>query len=197
MKNLVTFATEQEAYASIKDLEKVSEHFYRGADFDILITGVGCLNAALSLSTHCQKQGSYRAILNLGIAGAIHPGLELQTLHGVARVDKLFHSKADKKYGALAHPSLHLCESGLRLVSCDAPVHDIKLKELLRAHYDLVDMEGYGLALACQKMAMPFEIVKVVSDFASEGGSSLIQEQLKICSQTLAELLTELFPATV
>lgn len=71
---------------------------------------------------------------------------------------------------------------GKKLITSDFPLHD----ETLQIAADLVDMEGYGLALVCQKMRKKLKIWKIVSDFARPDGEKQIREKIDDLSTHMA-----------
>jgi nucleoside phosphorylase len=57
---------------------------------------------------------------------------------------------------------------GTVLASGDVFVTDQLVRARLAEHADLVDMEAYGVALACHRLGVRLELVKHVSDNADE-----------------------------
>jgi adenosylhomocysteine nucleosidase len=58
----------------------------------------------------------------------------------------------------------------------------------------LVDMEGYGFAMACAEFAVPFRCVKAVSDAADEAAAASWLDAVEMCAQALGDWLHASFP---
>ncbi|MEI6531741.1 MAG: hypothetical protein WCN87_02855 [Chlamydiota bacterium] len=182
---LVTFATEKEAFSTLQLVKAVQEspslwNFARGS---ILITGIGALQSALALMPYGLF---FEEIWNLGIAGSL-TGEE--GLHAIGSIEKLTFMPETTSHHSrnfFRQETLFL-GPGKKLVTSDFPIHDKNLKITA----DLVDMEGYGLALACQKMQKKLKMWKVVSDFASPDGEKEIREKIEALSWQIALFIQE------
>jgi nucleoside phosphorylase len=78
-----------------------------------------------------------------------------------------------------------------KLISSDFPIHDVEHRTYLAQKWDLVDMEGYGIAFACSYLGKKCRMWKIVSDFASPGGRELIRKHKPSLSARLAQVLEE------
>lgn len=137
-------------------------------DLPRLVTGVGKVNAVVSLS-HRLAEGGVERVVVLGTAGGIGEGanrLSLDTVYQVTRVlqhDFSLPSPPLEPSGEVVLPgSAHATmATGDQFIQDDAQ----------RAHIaglgaQLVDMEGYAYASACERFGVPLQIFKVPSDFA-------------------------------
>jgi hypothetical protein len=58
------------------------------------------------------------------------------------------------------------------------------------ARADLVDMEGYAIARACEHADVPCRMVKVVSDTADHGAALTWQEQMDRTAREIAAVVS-------
>lgn len=154
----------------------------------IVITGIGNLAA-------CQAVTEYAcladAIVNFGVAGGLRPELTIGATHMAAVTAKHFSIPAycdshAHQFAAQTQPAIQLANEGLRLVSSDYPINHNDLQQTLGLSYDLVDMEGYGVAFAARQAGLPCQIWKTVSDFASPSSPAEIRARLQGLSKTIA-----------
>lgn len=142
------------------------------ADVDHLVTGVGKVNAAVSLAVKLAAGGADRAVVDrvivLGTAGVVGDGdarLDLETVYqitGVVQHDFSLPSPELRPHGDVLLPG-----STATIATGDVFVQD----DAQRAHIqglgaDLVDMEAYAFASVCEKFGVPLQIFKIPSDFA-------------------------------
>lgn len=137
---------------------------------DLLVTGVGKTLAAVAV-TRAICEHPHRedlVVVNIGTAGALRPGVE--GLHEIGTV--LNHDLSAEPIRALGlDPRERLELDPTRpttLASGDLFVSDPAVRDELAARADLVDMEGYAIALACTELGVPVHLVKRVSDNADE-----------------------------
>jgi hypothetical protein len=79
---------------------------------------------------------------------------------------------------------------GSVLASGDVFVTDPVLRSRLAERAQLVDMEGYGVAYACQRLGVPVRLVKHVSDSADERANdwpSLVEASAVVLGEWLAD----------
>ena len=57
--------------------------------------------------------------------------------------------------------------------------------------WDLVDMEGYGVAFAAAALGKKCRMWKIISDFTSPEGRDLIRKHKKELSEKIAEKILE------
>lgn len=163
---LILFATAVEAKASLE----LSKSSYG----KIIITGMGSLNAYHAILRH---QRGVDGIINIGFAGAFDLSLPLGSLHEVSLVEK-------REFAS--HP---LTSSGKRLLSSDRPLRSNAAREKYASRYDLVDMEGFGVALAAKRLQLPVTLIKCVTDHVSDEPPVALRERALFFSKVLSERL--------
>lgn len=144
------------------------------AGVDLLVTGVGKVNAAVATATHLAAHPSPErlVVLNVGTAGALHAGLT--GLHLPGRVlNHDFAAAPIRALGLLAEDEL-VVEHGdaTVLATGDLFVADPVVRDALAARAQLVDMEGFAVAWACHTAGVVHHLVKHVSDSADESAQS-------------------------
>lgn len=140
-------------------------------DAEILITGVGMVAASARLMAEIQERDAKTmrdrwAILNLGSAGSVRPGLA-----GLVEPGRIVNRDVDERAAsAVGLPAsvITLGDAGPTLGTGDSFVMDPETSARLRQRCDLVDMEGYSLAWVAELMGIPFRTVKHISDDADE-----------------------------
>lgn len=166
---------------------------YLHTDLPVLVTGVGKVAATRSLMAAVaplHQQARPSAIVNVGTAGALRPGLDGTHLVGRVIQHDIDGAAIAKLIGVDPAPPLHLGD-GLVLATGDQFIsHDARRDELAqRAH--LVDMEGYAIAEAARTLDLPVALVKHVSDDAGSEALTSWVESVAACSATLGAWLTE------
>lgn len=189
------FATEQEAQGTIellkaKQIDKANFLFAQGM---IVITGMGLLKSS---QTALMLPKQINRACNLGITGALNDAFEPCSIHTISEVGFYLPlpGKLSKRCISLAqmgYPKLQLspCKAACdkRLVSSNFPIHDEKLRDELNLFYDFVDMEGYGIASSLKRRRIPFDMIKLVSDFAKQTTKHDIMKNLPIYSKLLGK----------
>lgn len=149
---------------------------------DILLTGVGKINATLNLTRYlagCSQE--IERIVNFGICGTVNEHTPLFSTFHISRV-----IEGDRPhYETGAHAALELVKDernlfqSATLVSQDIPIHsDPQRHHVLQLGGNLVDMEGFAFATVSQAFHLPIDCIKVVSDFADDKTSASIQSNL-------------------
>lgn len=206
-KTLIIFSTFAEAEPTIKRLEAKAvadeEIFvcneglvpstYAFAEGWIVISGWGIQAAQLAAS---KFPSQVDRIWNLGFAGSLRDHLGIGSIRQIDCVGKYIPLPGDldevsRDYVKKNSPILNVGQVGVRLISSEFPIHDVDLRKTLSEHWDLVDMEGYGIAYSAHHLKVPCTLWKIVSDFASPGGRQYIQKYRKDLALLLSELITE------
>lgn len=139
----------------------------------LLITGIGKTTAAIALTT---ALAGWRAkgrdlvelrVLNVGTAGALHDHHEGLHEVGVVRNHDM-NAEIIRSLGYDPEDEIELGE-GVHLASGDTFVADPETRARLAQWADLVDMEGYALALTAKRFGCSLRMIKHVSDQADEG----------------------------
>jgi adenosylhomocysteine nucleosidase len=160
-------------------------------DVDVVLTGIGKVAAAVAVSRAIAERRP-SAVLNIGTAGALRDGLE-----GVHRVGRVIEHDVDHAaLGALIGEDLVGevvldPDEPITLATGDAFVADERVRSGLALRAHLVDMEGYAVARACEAAGVPCQLVKVVSDTASEGAGRSWQEQADATARVIAEVVAQ------
>ncbi len=150
----------------------------------LLITGMGpkaAHRAMLGLFAAMPVSG----VINLGIAGSLHPRLGIGQLCAIGHAD--LEAGGDLR-GPGRIPLQPLPGLPRRsLVSVHTPVFDdARRSALAAAGADLVDMEGAAVAWACRERRIPCRMIKGISDLAGTGGRQTLHENLPELSRALA-----------
>jgi adenosylhomocysteine nucleosidase len=197
-KILIVFAQGAEAAATIRHLEATpvpgemahiwSEGLipccYQFEQGHIVISNVGIHYAQMAITRYAHLAGE---VWNLGLAGSLKEGQPIGALLTVGTVGKYL--PHDQENFSL--PPFALKGSG-KLISSDFPIHDHTHRQRLSQAWDVVDMEGYGIAFACTHLNKPCKMFKIVSDFASPGGRELIRTHKAELSERMANTVREM-----
>lgn len=156
---------------------------------DVVLTGIGKVSAAVAVTAAiAARRPSF--VLNVGTAGALRAGME--GAHVIGRV--LEHDVDHAFLGSLIGEEL-TGEVVLdpaeptTLATGDSFVADPALRLALAARADLVDMEGYAVARACEQAGVPCRMVKVVSDTASTDAARSWKEQVDLTAREIAAIV--------
>lgn len=136
----------------------------------LVVTGVGKTNAGIEVTRALLAYGDTAdlTVLNIGTAGALHPGLT-GLCHPSTVINHDLNADAIRAIGLDPQERLELgTGDGSVLASGDVFVHEPARRDALAERADLVDMEAYGVALACQRFGVDLELAKHVSDDAGD-----------------------------
>ncbi|HNA98446.1 MAG TPA: nucleosidase [Marmoricola sp.] len=139
----------------------------------VLVTGIGKTAAAIAVTTQLaqwrtQGRGLDELLLvNIGSAGALHDHYEGLHEVGVVRNHDM-NAEIIRGMGYDPEEEIEVGE-GVHLASGDTFVADPQTRTRLAQWADLVDMEGYALALTARRFGCQLRMVKHVSDQADEG----------------------------
>ncbi|MGO1950848.1 MAG: nucleosidase [Mycobacteriaceae bacterium] len=168
------------------------------SDFDedapVLLTGIGRIRTTLALTDclhrYLQVGGLPSAIINIGTAGALHGGMS--GLHRVNRVrlHDFSHSGVAALTGKDEYPPLELDDaaagSPVTLATGDSFVEDAATRDRLAQDADLVDMEGYAVAMVAEWFGVPVQLLKIVSDAADGTAGTSWQREIPRLARELA-----------
>ena len=153
----------------------------------VLLTGMGKVNAGVALAAVLARGPLPAAVVNLGTAGALRPGLE-----GTHEIGEVIQHDLDSEVlrtltGATVGAPLTLdaVRSGPVLATGDLFVAEESARQRLAERADLVDMEGYAVASAALAAGVPVRLVKHVSDEAGEGAARTWRESVDACARAL------------
>jgi adenosylhomocysteine nucleosidase len=158
---------------------------------DVLLTGIGKVAASVAVAAAIAERRP-TSVLNIGTAGALRDGLE--GVHRIGRVIEhdLDHDALAALIGEPVPGEIVLDESvETVLATGDAFIQAGAVRAELGVRAHLVDMEGYAVARACAALGVPCEMLKVVSDDASEGAARSWIEQADATAKVIAALVAE------
>ncbi len=170
------------------------------ADAPLLITGIGTINAALTVTDYLARAAERgelpERVVNVGTVGSLHDGLD-----GVFEIEQVikhdFNLLIESDIHRYLLPETFELETTGKLpvqslATGDHFVTDTATRERLAQTSGLVDMEGYAIAAACARFGVPLTMLKQVSDPANEetigawaGSLSRASQQLHDACQTL------------
>ncbi len=161
-------------------------------EYNVLHSGIGKVNAAYALTSYLQKNKP-SIVINMGTAGSRkHKGGSIISCTSFIQRDMDVTALGFEKYKtpfssdpvvinhgvpAKGFPE-GLCGSGDNF---DATAG--------ADHFDAVDMEGYALALICQREKIPFMCLKYISDGADGNAHADWNEALHVTAEKLKEAL--------
>lgn len=170
-------ATKLEAFDIIKhfDMKPLNENAFSCSDFNLYISGMGCINMASCVSKHLLD--TIKAI-NLGFAGAISNKLQIYEFVQAKICGKHLFSTQNTPKRALdfaknSFPLIRVANHGMKLISVDVPLFDSLERKKLQPSFDLVDMEGYAFASVLKDSGIDHEIHKIISDTAGKDSQNL------------------------
>lgn len=183
---MITFATFEEAEATLQlfNAKNLKPGLYESDIGFIAITGIGPFAAF-----HTLQRLEFDEIINIGLAGSLREDLTLGSIHPIATCKKhLWHPRgieAAQHSLASSCSTLHLNKEGLHLSTVDFPLHG--------NHHlfdcDLIDMEGYSVALLASIKQKPCKLYKLISDYCNKDTFSTIKTHLPIYSHNIALFL--------
>jgi adenosylhomocysteine nucleosidase len=155
-------------------------------DWHIVYTGVGKINAAVTLCTALDHLRP-RAVVNYGTAGSLKPGLR-----GIHRVTRFLQRDMDVRalgfeLGQTPFEDDLLIDLGPAGLSCGTGDHFVSAPPELAS--DLVDMEAYALAKICQQRGVDFHCFKFISDNADGDAATDWATQLETGAHLFVETI--------
>lgn len=193
---LLTFATELEARQSLRALSAERQegnlwHFAGGA---ILVTGMGVIRAAIELSRHLERSGTYSALWNLGFAASLHEESvgTIWPIECICRFNPWTCDATSQRLFQTCFPRIGVggAAGGKTLVSVDVPVHQARLKSRLARTAQLLDMEGYAVISVAKDFALTTRCIKIISDRAEKGGRAQLHAGAEAFSLELSRWLS-------
>lgn len=165
------------------------------AGLPVVITGIGKTAAATAVTRALlETDREHLVVLNIGTAGALRPEREGLFLPGRV-VNHDISADALRTLGYDPRDELVLAGGDdTVLASGDTFVTDPAVRDRLAARADLVDMEGYAVAFACQALGVPVRLIKHVSDRADEAAMAwpdLVDASARVLGDFLADLLAQ------
>jgi len=151
--------------------------------YELVYTGVGKINSTFALTKAILETGATE-VINYGSAGSVngfYQGLvEVDTILQRDMVAEPLAPRGETPYQQddFAHAIILNSGTNITLGTGDSFVNtnDPWFKY---ANIDLVDMEGYALAVVCAKLGVKFRCFKYVSDNADENSADDWEKSLK------------------
>jgi len=152
-------------------------------DSVLVYTGVGKINATFAITKAIIQTGATE-VINFGTAGSVngkHTGLvEVDTILQRDMVAEPLAPRGETPYQQddFAHAIILNSGTNITLGTGDSFVNtdDPWFKY---ADIDIVDMEGYALAVVCAKLGVKFRCFKYISDNANENAQNDWESSLK------------------
>jgi adenosylhomocysteine nucleosidase len=165
------------------------EAVYLKTDLPVLFTGVGKVRAALAVAQALASGPLPTEIINLGTAGALHPGMS-----GTYEVSRILEHDFDAAsiFALTGHSfgePIELGGAGPVLATGDVFVSDPVKRAELASHAQLVDMEAYSVAAAGLAHGVRVRVIKHVSDDADGDASASWTTTVDACARALADWL--------
>lgn len=192
---LIAFATLFEADSTIKifNAKRVNAHLFKFAKGWILLTGIGSYAAQQLVTVNLARLKKIQEVWNVGFAGALNDRFQVGDCISVQQIKKnIIPIEIENESPHMLPPLLYFPQGEASLLTIDFPLHNKLQRDTLKKEWDLVDMEGYGVAYASHFFEIPCRIWKIVSDFASENGRQLIQNNGQTLSQHIADHISDL-----
>lgn len=168
--------------------------------YDTLVTGVGKINAALTLTRFLAENPNPPAVINLGSAGGV--GLPKGSLVRATnfnqwdmRCEGLDFRRGQTPFDnvpAQIDSTYDIQINGLVDAPCYTNDQFLDDPLLLPTGPSVVEMEAFALAKVCNAFSVPFGAVKYVTDCADEAASRDWQEALPGCAITLGDVADRL-----
>jgi adenosylhomocysteine nucleosidase len=161
---------------------------------DVVVTGIGKVAAAAATTEAllARRDGTELTVLNIGTVGALHDGLSGVYLPSTV-INHDINGDAIRGLGYDPRDLLHIeGGDGTVLASGDVFVVDPDVRRRLAARAQLVDMEGYAVAYACQRLGVPVRLIKHVSDGADESAldwPSVVDASARALGEWVAHLI--------
>lgn len=161
----------------------------------IIISGMGLHAAQMAVAKYAHLGDE---VWNFGLAGALKDSLPIGDILQINTVGKYLPLEeksldlTSQECVSFTLPHFSLEGSGGKLISSDFPIHDTFHRFRLAKAWDLVDMEGYGIAFACKALKKKCRMWKIISDFASPNGRDLIRKHKAELAEKLGCTIIEL-----
>jgi hypothetical protein len=159
---ILTFAHKGEAAEFIRRKHTLRVDFYFSGlyrDHDELLLVTGSRQKAERLEKVCSYFGNrIQAVLNLGIAGALHAGMEMNQIYGIRHS---IHELKEGGFDCVSRRAVSTC------ITTEKPVTYEDHRAALRDRgADCADMETWWQAELCDRINLPFQSYKLISDAA-------------------------------
>ncbi len=160
---ILTFAHKGEAAEFIRRKHTLRVDFYFSGlyrNYDELLLVTGSRQHAARLEKVCSYFGDrIEAVLNLGIAGGLHAEMEMNQIYGIRHI---IHEQQEGRYDCVSS------RAGSTCITVEEPATDDHHRSALRDRgADCADMEIWWQAEFCNRINLPFQSYKLISDTAN------------------------------
>ena len=153
-----------------------SEAAYVPADFQVVICGIGKVDAAVAVTRAVLESKRHPTVINIGTAGALRPDVAGLFTPSLVRN----HDISAAVLRSLGYPVVDEIEigggDGTTLATGDSFITDPAVRDALARDAHMVDMEGFAIARACTQLGVPVRLVKHISDQADESAMDWPQQ---------------------
>lgn len=160
------------------------------SDYDVLHTGIGKVNASYNFMRHL-RNNKPDLVVNMGTAGSRkHDGGAIINCTSFIQRDMDVTPLGIEKWQTPFSVDPIRIEHGLRLNTLPEGIcgtGDNFDTSVEAAHFDVVDMEAYALALICQRENIPFLCLKYISDGANDDANIDWVESLHKTAESLRQ----------
>lgn len=158
-------------------VEKRPFPLYQKDNFVLAISGIGKANAAMATALCCSKT-TPDWICNIGAAGATASTFPLGAMYNIDRVTEFDRPLLQTSESRVYTPSLLGGFPTASLATQDKPVIEVREREMVSVHADLVDMEAAAVCQAARIFQRPCVVFKFVSDTPNRPGHHDIAENI-------------------
>ncbi|MEM6903785.1 MAG: 5'-methylthioadenosine/S-adenosylhomocysteine nucleosidase [Pseudomonadota bacterium] len=167
--------------------------------FDPLITGVGKVNAAITLTRYLAENPKTTAVVNLGSAGGVglQPGAIVQVdtfWQWDMRCEGLDFKRGTTPFDQAPshfHSSHEVEVAGVQVADCYTSDQFLDEPALLPEGPCVVEMEAFALAKVCYRFDIPFAAFKYVTDAADGAASEDWHDNLPGCAEALGQIAAQ------
>lgn len=160
-------------------LERIDSDLFKGQELILVLTGEGPFEAAIKTSLALGKYPVSK-IINLGIAGALNPELQVGEIYSIRTHYLVQDYKPSFRTFVNTHQGHDCITSFERILNPDKA-------NSLRGVGAIVDREAWGSAYAAKSAGIPFESYKLISDMAGTlGACELVRDNASEFSLKLA-----------
>jgi len=176
-----SFASDRVAVVMALQIE--SEKLLEKSGFNIFYTGVGLINASISLTKFIERMRPDR-VVNLGTAGSIdYPIGSLVEVSSVMQRHPVFaHLNKELKLNSITKLPQVVCGSADYIETLSRDKHNL---------FNIVDMECYALAKVCQSYKIPLHSIKYITDLSNQNVDTEWKSNLNNARLKFTELLNQ------
>lgn len=187
---LLCFAHRGEAKSFFHEynFKAIGENFYECDDhLSLIIMGEGTNSTLINLTralVFLSQKYSKLEVINLGVCGALSDSPFKFEINQVVEIGTCYAQDEFKSF---------TCEKGdTSIISTKERVLNQDQSKSLSHFAPLVDREAWAVGLVCQELKVPFQVIKVVSDFADGDICARVKEDTEIWSDSLLRALKTL-----